>query len=224
MLNYLIYIANKIIIKMLFSLVLHRVVSAIASNCPELLFHMWYLDDGAIAGPKLVVLRALSIVQDLGPPNGLSVNTSKCELYSTGDLSIFPSAMKSSKVLKFEILGAPIGDFAFCAKYASQKRAKARSFCTCWRMLVLWILRWQCFSFVSVAVSERWYVLLILLLPLLWLMQCKCFIMTFTMLLLNALQWMPLAIPGNRPNSGLAEVGWVYVAFHTTQQRPTFHL
>ncbi|KAL5499523.1 hypothetical protein EMCRGX_G010957 [Ephydatia muelleri] len=88
--------------------------------------------------------------------------------------------MKSSKDLNFEILGAPIGDFVFCAKYASQKHAKARSFCTCWRMLVLWILRWQCFSFVSVAVSERWYVLLILLLPLLWLMQCKCFIMTCT--------------------------------------------
>ena len=38
---------------------IHRVVSAKASNCPELLFHMWYLDDGAIAGPKLTVLRAL---------------------------------------------------------------------------------------------------------------------------------------------------------------------
>ena len=109
---------------LLISLVLHRVVSAIASSCPEVLFHMWYLDDGAIAGPKLAVLHALSIVQDLGPPNGLSVNTSKCELYSIGDLSIFPSEMKSSKDLNFEILGAPIGDFVFCAKYASQKRAK----------------------------------------------------------------------------------------------------
>ena len=82
---------------LLFSLVLHRVVSAIASNCPELLFHMWYLDDGTIAGPKLAVLHALSIVQDLGPPNDLFVNISKCELYSTGDLSIFPSEMKYSK-------------------------------------------------------------------------------------------------------------------------------
>ena len=111
---------------LLFSLVLHRVVSAIASNCPELLFHMWYLDDGTMAGPKLAVLRALSIVQHLGPPNGLFVNTSKCELYSIGDLSIFPSEMKSSKDLNFEILGAPIGDFVFCAKYASQKHAKAQ--------------------------------------------------------------------------------------------------
>ena len=72
------------------------------------------------------MLRALSIVQDLGPPNGLFINTSKCEIYSTGDLSIYPSEMKSSKDLNFEIPGAPIGDFVFCAKYASQKRAKAQ--------------------------------------------------------------------------------------------------
>ena len=100
--------------------------------------------------------------------------------------------MKSSKD-NSEILGAPICDFVFCAKFASQKRAKAqgllhrledvqrpRGFCTGWRMLVLWILRWRCFSFVSVAVSVRWYILLVLHLPLLWLMHCKCLIMTFT--------------------------------------------
>ena len=46
----------------------------------------------------------------------------------------------------------------------------------------------------------------------------------FIMLLLNALQWMPLATHGNRPNSLLAKVGWVYIAFHSTQQQPTFHL
>ena len=159
---------------LLFSLVLHRVVSAIASNCPELLFHMWYLDDGAIAGPKLAVLHALSIVQDLGPPNGLFVNTSKCELYSIGDLSIFPPEMKSSKDLNFEILGAPIGDFVFCAKYASQKRAKAQGLLhrledvgSVDPQVALLLLR-QCGS------SVRWYILLVLHLPLLWLMHCKC--------------------------------------------------
>ena len=45
---------------------------------------------------------------------------------------------------------------------------RPRGFCTCWRMLVLWILRWHCFSFVSVAVSVRWYILFVLHLPLLW--------------------------------------------------------
>ena len=80
-----------------------------ASNCPEFLFHMWYLDDVTITGPKLTVLRALSVVQDLGPPYGLFVSTSKCELYSTGNLSIFPFEMKSCTELNFEILGTPIG-------------------------------------------------------------------------------------------------------------------
>ena len=45
------------------------------------------------------------------------------------------------------------------------------------------------------------YILLVLLLPLLWLMHCKCLIITFMRFLLNALQWMPLETPGNRPNS-----------------------
>ena len=50
----------------------------------------------------------------------------KCELYGAGDLSNFPSEMKSISTLNFELLGAPIGDFVFCAKYASRKRAKAK--------------------------------------------------------------------------------------------------
>ena len=36
--------------------------------------------------------------------------------------------MNSSKVLNFEILGAPIGEFIFCAKCTSQKRAKVQVF------------------------------------------------------------------------------------------------
>ena len=34
--------------------------------------------------------------------------------------------MKSSKEIVFQILGTPIGDFVICAKYASQKLAKAQ--------------------------------------------------------------------------------------------------
>ena len=39
---------------LLFSLVLHQLVRSIAadSECSELLFNMWYLDDGTLAGPK----------------------------------------------------------------------------------------------------------------------------------------------------------------------------
>ena len=56
--------------QLLFCLVLQKVVSAIAADsvCPELLFHAWYLDDGVVAGPQLAVEKALSIIQELGPP------------------------------------------------------------------------------------------------------------------------------------------------------------
>lgn len=72
---------------LLFCLVLHKVVTAIAddSTCSQLSFHSWYMDDGVIAGPKQAVLQALSIIKQLGPPLGLFINTSKCELFSKGE-------------------------------------------------------------------------------------------------------------------------------------------
>ena len=67
---------------LLLYLVLHQVVCAIAtdSECASLLFHRWYIDDGVVAGPTSAVLRLLSDVKDLGPPPGLHINLSKCEL------------------------------------------------------------------------------------------------------------------------------------------------
>ena len=66
-----------------------------------------------------------SIITDLGPPLGLHINLSKCELFSVNDLSRFPNEMEKSNVPHFDILGAPIGDFLFCAKYIAQKRTDA---------------------------------------------------------------------------------------------------
>ena len=76
---------------LLFCLVLHPVVCAIDtdSECASLLFHRWYIDDGVVAGPISAVLRVLSIITDLGPPLGLHINLSKCELFSVNDLSRF---------------------------------------------------------------------------------------------------------------------------------------
>ena len=148
-------------------------------------------------------------------------------LNSTGDLSNLPSEMKSSKELNFEILGAPIGDSVFCAKYESQKRAKLlhmlEDIVGSMDSQVALLLLHQCDSFYKMVHLAH---------------STPCSLMTDALqmfhndvhhafaVLLNALQWMPLATPGNRPNSLLAEVGWVYVAFHTTQQQPTctFHL
>ena len=86
-----------------------------------LLFYRWYIDDGVVAGPISAVLHVLSIIKDLGPPLGLHNNLSKCELFRVNDLRRFPDEMKKSNVPHFDILGAPIGDFLFCAKYIAQK-------------------------------------------------------------------------------------------------------
>ncbi|KAL5510407.1 hypothetical protein EMCRGX_G005945 [Ephydatia muelleri] len=105
-----------------------HVLSAIASDpiCFDLnLFHAWYIDDGVIAGSKQAVVQALSIIQDLGPPLGLVINSSKCELYGDCDLQPFPSEMKKCNAFNSEILGAPIGDTIFCAKFIAEKRAGA---------------------------------------------------------------------------------------------------
>ena len=112
---------------LLFCLVLQTVLSAIASDpiCFDLLFHAWYIDDGVIAGSKQAVVQAFSIIQDLGSPLGLVINSSKCELYGDCDLQPFPSEMNA---FNFEILGAPIGDTNFCAKFIAEKRAGASKF------------------------------------------------------------------------------------------------
>ncbi|KAL5505640.1 hypothetical protein EMCRGX_G007104 [Ephydatia muelleri] len=112
---------------LLFCLVLQQVVSTIAedADCASLLFHKWYIDDGVVAGPIAAIARVLAIIQVRGPPLGLYINITKCELFSLSDLSTFPDEMKRSNVPHFEILGAPIGDLVFCAKFVAQKQSEA---------------------------------------------------------------------------------------------------
>ena len=112
---------------LLFCLVQQNMVSSIAADsvCSELLFHEWYLDDGVVAGPRLAVEKTLSIIQELGPPFGLFVNPTKCELFGLADLNSFQIEMKRSNVPHLEILGAPIRDLISCAKIVAQKRTIA---------------------------------------------------------------------------------------------------
>ena len=108
-------------------LVLQQMISAIAEDvdCESLLFHHWYIDDGVVAGPVAAIARVLAIIQESGPPLGLNINIAKCELFSSRDLSSFPEEMRRSNVPHFEILGAPIGDLVFCAKFVAQKQSEA---------------------------------------------------------------------------------------------------
>ena len=81
---------------LLFSLVLHKLVQSTAadSECSELLFNMWYLDDGTLAGPKDAVKHAIHLIQQFGPSLGLYINMAKCELFSQGAMEGLSSEHK----------------------------------------------------------------------------------------------------------------------------------
>ena len=111
---------------LLFALVLLKVISVIDADdeCLDLLYQAWYMDDGVLAGKRSAVVRALSLIMELGPSLGLLVNIGKCELFCK-NVRMFPEALKVSTVPHFEILGAPIGDYIYCASFVSTKRSEA---------------------------------------------------------------------------------------------------
>ena len=98
---------------LIFALVLHRIVQSIDADndCLNILFQAWYLDDGVLAGKKSSVLRALMLIQEMGPKLGLHVNIAKCELFCKSNATTFPSELRISNMPHFEILGVPIGDY-----------------------------------------------------------------------------------------------------------------
>eukprot|EP00731_Ephydatia_muelleri_P006382 Em0003g630a len=57
-----------------------QLVSSLEADdeCAEILLQASYLDDGALAGTRQAVLRALLLVEELGPALGLHVNLAKC--------------------------------------------------------------------------------------------------------------------------------------------------
>ena len=57
------------------------------------------------------MLRALSLIEELGPSLGVHINLAKCELFSHNGNSMFPATVKFSQHPNLEILGALIGGF-----------------------------------------------------------------------------------------------------------------
>ena len=110
---------------MLFALVLHKLVTSIGADddCLQLLLEAWYLDDGILAGERSAVIRALHLIEDLGPHLGLYINFFKCERFSRSGNSLFPPVVKSSLLPNLDILGAPIGDFIHCSRFIAEKCA-----------------------------------------------------------------------------------------------------
>ena len=76
-----------------------------------------------LAGERSAVIRALHLIEELGPHLGLYINFSKCELFSRSGNSLFPPVVKSSLLPNLDILGAPIGDFVHCSRFIAEKCA-----------------------------------------------------------------------------------------------------
>ncbi|KAL5479566.1 hypothetical protein EMCRGX_G023102 [Ephydatia muelleri] len=92
------------------------------NSCQDLLINACCLDDGVVAGPPSSVQHVVHLLQGLGPSLGLHL---KCEHFSRGDLSLFPAEMNKSFTPNLAILGAPIGDVAFCSSFIASKSAAA---------------------------------------------------------------------------------------------------
>ena len=105
---------------LLFSLVLNILVKAISTTCSNLLNHAWYMDDGVLAGPRATLCRAITLLQSEGPALGIHINMSKCEVFSSHSLDLYPPGMISSDKPNLVILGAPIGNKEFCSSFVSK--------------------------------------------------------------------------------------------------------
>ena len=113
---------------LLFALVLLKLVSSLDADeeCAEILLQAWYLDDGALAGTRPAVLRALHVIEELGPALGLHVNLAKCEMFSRQGNTSFPPEVRCSLLPNLDILGAPIGDYLHCSKFIAGRCAESR--------------------------------------------------------------------------------------------------
>ena len=65
---------------LLFSLVMLQVSEEIKISSGGLQLHMWYLDDGVLAGPSYEVQNALRVIAEVGPKWGMFLNPEKCEI------------------------------------------------------------------------------------------------------------------------------------------------
>ena len=109
---------------MLFSLALNILVMKIARDnaCSNILFHAWYLDDGAVVSPRSSLCWILTLLQEEGPALGIIINLPKCEVFSRHGFDMFPLGSKKSDKSNMEILGIPIRDQDFCSSLFLKKK------------------------------------------------------------------------------------------------------
>ena len=133
-------------------------------------------------------------------PLGLNINIAKCELFSSRDLSSFSEETRRSNVPHFEILGAPIGELVFCAKFVAQKQSDASKLLKELEAVgsidpqVAVLLLRQCGSFCRLVHLARNTPPLLVNEPL------PCLMIVCSNPFRNVPQWMLLLPPGNRHN------------------------
>ena len=117
---------------LLFALVLQKLISSVDADdeCMDLLYQASYLYDGALAGNRPAVLRAMHIIEEMGPALGLYINFTKCELFSSKGNASFPPAVKCSFLPNLDILGAPVGDYLHCSRFIADKSAESKKLLT----------------------------------------------------------------------------------------------
>ena len=78
------------------------------NDCLNLLYQAWFLGDGVLTGTKSSLLRALTIIEDMGPSLCIFINLSKC----VGFCGYVPRLNESLSLSQPDIFGIPIGDTA----------------------------------------------------------------------------------------------------------------
>ncbi|XP_075259889.1 uncharacterized protein LOC142351636 [Convolutriloba macropyga] len=109
---------------LLFSLTLWPIIQKIKISVPDLVQHIWYLDDGFIAGSEDQTKQTLEILANEGPERGLILRKDKCELWSIKDLPSIDQAVKRILGNGFEILGAAVGSKEFVASCLKRRVQK----------------------------------------------------------------------------------------------------
>ena len=94
-----------------------------------------YLDDVVLCGDSVAVAAALLRLQAAAQAAGLQLQPTKCELVMLGgtghivDLTAFPHGVVPNTSGNFELLGAPVGDGAFCTEYTRSERVEKAASC-----------------------------------------------------------------------------------------------
>ena len=128
---------------------------------------VFFLDDGTLAGDWRAVAHLLHVLVAALAAVGLNLSTGpgKCEVVPAGgadsdvDLSAFPQGFQLRTDLSFELLGAPVGDAAFCAQHTRKRVSAAQELLDALGALenaqvALHLLR-QCASFCKLGYSAR---------------------------------------------------------------------